>query len=177
MLEVLTRRYYRIQTLRELRAITGGRVRFISRVRITRAKSVHLFTTHAAYPQIAEAARAMFHLIEQVPPEHDVVIDFYVSRGRRVNRSGGHAAGSLRGAQPGRLPALDPAHRGGRRGNGCDASISPIGPTSDCYEEEKLYRGIHPMMAKRLHLWRLENFQTRAAAVGGGCLRPPRHRA
>ena len=26
------------------------------------------------------------------------------------------------------------------------------------FEEEKLYRGIHPMMAKRLHLWRLNNF-------------------
>jgi hypothetical protein len=29
---------------------------------------------------------------------------------------------------------------------------------SACYEEEKLYRGIHPMMGKRLHVWRLSNF-------------------
>ena len=27
------------------------------------------------------------------------------------------------------------------------------------YQEEKIYRGIHPMMAKRLHLWRLQNFK------------------
>ena len=27
------------------------------------------------------------------------------------------------------------------------------------YEEEKFYRGIHPMMGKRLHLWRLSNFK------------------
>jgi Acetyl-CoA carboxylase, carboxyltransferase component (subunits alpha and beta) len=26
------------------------------------------------------------------------------------------------------------------------------------YEEEKIYRGLHPMMGKRLHLWRLSNF-------------------
>jgi len=27
------------------------------------------------------------------------------------------------------------------------------------YDEEKLYRGLHPMMGKRLHLWRLSNFK------------------
>src|SRR5208282_367124 len=30
---------------------------------------------------------------------------------------------------------------------------------ANAYEEEKLYRGIHPMMGKRLHLWRLSNFK------------------
>ena len=32
-------------------------------------------------------------------------------------------------------------------------------PTGNAYEEEKLYRGLHPMMAKRLHLWRFSNFK------------------
>ena len=32
-------------------------------------------------------------------------------------------------------------------------------PSGNAYEEEKLYRGIHPMMGKRLHLWRLSNFK------------------
>ncbi len=27
------------------------------------------------------------------------------------------------------------------------------------YEEEKFYRGLHPMMGKRLHFWRLSNFK------------------
>jgi hypothetical protein len=31
-------------------------------------------------------------------------------------------------------------------------------PCNDTYEEEKLYRGLHPMMGKRLHLWRLNSF-------------------
>jgi acetyl-CoA carboxylase carboxyltransferase component len=31
-------------------------------------------------------------------------------------------------------------------------------PCESGYEEEKLYRGLHPMMGKRLHLWRLRNF-------------------
>jgi acetyl-CoA carboxylase carboxyltransferase component len=32
-------------------------------------------------------------------------------------------------------------------------------PGANTFEEEKLFRGIHPMMGKRLHLWRLENFK------------------
>ncbi len=27
------------------------------------------------------------------------------------------------------------------------------------YQEEKFYRGVHPMIGKRLHLWRLSNFK------------------
>ncbi len=32
-------------------------------------------------------------------------------------------------------------------------------PSANLYEEEKLYRGIHPMLGKRLHVWRLSNFK------------------
>src|SRR5206468_2877592 len=31
-------------------------------------------------------------------------------------------------------------------------------PAGDTYHEDRFYRGIHPMLGKRLHLWRLENF-------------------
>src|SRR5205807_6599300 len=31
-------------------------------------------------------------------------------------------------------------------------------PIGSAYAEEKFYRGLHPMMGKRLHLWRLSNF-------------------
>src|SRR5436305_1156804 len=31
-------------------------------------------------------------------------------------------------------------------------------PAATIYREESLYRGIHPMIGKRLHLWRLSNF-------------------
>ena len=32
-------------------------------------------------------------------------------------------------------------------------------PCDGVYKEKRLYRGIHPMMAKRLRLWRLSNFK------------------
>ncbi len=32
-------------------------------------------------------------------------------------------------------------------------------PSDDGYQEVQLFRGIHPMMSERLHLWRLKNFK------------------
>ena len=32
-------------------------------------------------------------------------------------------------------------------------------PSEGTYQEDRFYRGLHPMMAKRLHLWRLKNFR------------------
>jgi acetyl-CoA carboxylase carboxyltransferase component len=32
-------------------------------------------------------------------------------------------------------------------------------PCENIYKEKRLYRGLHPMMGKRLHLWRISNFK------------------
>ena len=32
-------------------------------------------------------------------------------------------------------------------------------PSENGYQEVELFRGVHPMMAERLHLWRLKNFK------------------
>jgi len=49
-------------------------------------------------------------------------------------------------------------------GLGCGQGISGVQhftyrPSNNTHEEEKLYRGLHPMMGKRLSLWRLSNFK------------------
>jgi hypothetical protein len=40
-------------------------------------KRIHVFTTHAEYSQLGTAARAIFPLMQEVPDDHDIVIDFY----------------------------------------------------------------------------------------------------
>ena len=42
-------------------------------------KHIHVFTTHAEYNQLPDAARALFPMIAEVPRDHDIVIDFYFS--------------------------------------------------------------------------------------------------
>ena len=53
-------------------------------------------------------------------------------------------------------------------------TFRPFGPG---YREDKLYRGLHPMLGKRLHVWRLQELLPRAAAVGRGRLPVPRRGA
>ena len=181
MLEVLTWRYYRIRTLTELRAVTCSsqeptptqagmpvprstgipacvRQSCISAEYDHEGKRIHLFATHAEYPRISEAARALFPLIDQVPEDHDIVIDFYVSRGcgftdpeitqREV------CAVLNRAGFPRSIRRIVMAIAGA----GAMQHFT-YRPHEQFYEEEQFYRDIHPMMAKRLHLWRLGNFK------------------
>ena len=106
----------------------------------------------------------MFPWIERVPADHDVVLDYYLWHpglpgDAETDQQEVH---SMR--QPSRLSALHTAPGGGRRRSRqrswrAARSISPTARGEKTYEEEKLYRGLHPMMGKRLSLWRLNNFR------------------
>jgi len=164
MLEVLTRRYYRLETLKNLRPIGVDGQHCISAEYEVDGKRIHLFTTHAESTQLSVAARVLFPLIEAVPAEHEVVIDFYVWHsgalgdpeasqkefGAMLNQAGFRR--EIRRivvavAGPGRGPGMGDMHH------------FTYAPGENAYEEEKLYRGLHPLMGQRLHLWRFNNFK------------------
>jgi len=163
MLEAITRRYYRIRTLEEVRAFTADGRSFVSAEYDHDGRRIHLFTTHTEYSQLAEAAKAVFPMLAEVPPEHEVVVDFYTWHTRM-----GHADAMQREIQsvlnqagfprPVRRIVVEVAGPGEAQGAGGMQHFT-YRPGSAGYEEESLYRGIHPMMAKRLHLWRLSNFR------------------
>jgi acetyl/propionyl-CoA carboxylase alpha subunit/acetyl-CoA carboxylase carboxyltransferase component len=163
MLEVLTRRYYRIRTLTKLNSWVEEAKCYVTAEHEHEGKHIHAFATHADYARLAEAAQALFPLIAEVPADHDIVIDFYVWHSGRLGepeetqqevRSMLHNAGFPRSIRrivvaigsPGRGPGVGAMQHFTYR------------PCHDTYEEQKFYRGIHPMMGKRLHLWRLTNF-------------------
>ena len=58
MLEVITRRYYRIRTLENLRTLDVDGQPFASAEYDHEGKRIHVFTTHAEYSRLAEAMRA-----------------------------------------------------------------------------------------------------------------------
>ena len=45
---------------------------------VQEGKRVHVFAAHAEYQRLAEAARAMCPCLEEVPAEHDIVVDLYL---------------------------------------------------------------------------------------------------
>jgi acetyl/propionyl-CoA carboxylase alpha subunit/acetyl-CoA carboxylase carboxyltransferase component len=163
MLEALTWRYYRIRKLTNFRSVAMDSQCCALAEYDHEGKRIHLFTTHADYSRLAEAARALFPMIAEVPADHDIVIDFYVFHSGKLAdpdttqpevRSVLNQVGFPRSI---RRIVVTAASTGSRQGTvGMHFTYRPT--SQNTYEEEKLYRKIHPMLGKRLHLWRLSNF-------------------
>ena len=164
MMEVLTRRYYREQKLTNLccRALDGQR--YVSAEYEENGKQVHLFTTHTEYSHLAETARELISLAAEVPEGREVVIDFYAGHSISISDPESvqqevqallNQAGFPSSVQRIVLAIGSPGQGQGMSG----MQHFTYARHEDKYEEDKFYRGIHPMMGNRLHLWRLKNFQ------------------
>ncbi len=167
MLEVLTWRYYRIRKLTNFHSVTLDNGQCCATAEYDHeGKHLHVFTTHGLYAGLREAARALFPMIAEVPLDHDIVTDFYVFH------SGWLGDPEVRQREVGAVLNQAGFPRSIRRivatvagpGHAQAAATSQhftyrLNASGNAYEEEKLYRGIHPMMGKRLHLWRLSNFK------------------
>ncbi len=163
MLEALTKRYYRIRALTDFSSLTlDGRCCACAEYD-HEGRRIHVFATHAEYSRLAEAVQAMFPLIASVPVDHDVVIDFYLWQSPRLDDADStqdeiqrilNEAGFPRAIRR-IVAAVGAPGRGEGMGGMQHFTYRPSGTG---YEEEKFYRGLHPMMGKRLHLWRLSNF-------------------
>ncbi|MGO9125833.1 MAG: carboxyl transferase domain-containing protein, partial [Terriglobales bacterium] len=164
MLEALTWRYYRIRNLANFRSLAVDGQCYASAEYDHEGKRIHVFTTHAEYSRLSEAARTMFPMIAEVPADHDIVIDFYVFHSgwlgepeatQQEVRAVLNQAGFPRSIRRIVATVAGPGSGQGMAGT----QHFTYRPSGNTYQEEKLYRGLHPMMGKRLHLWRLSNFK------------------
>ncbi len=164
MLEVLVARYYRIRTLTQLHSFTNDKVSCVGAEYEYEDRRIHLLATYAEYNRLAEAIQAISPLVDAIPPDHDVVVDLFVSDPGRLAASD-EVQSELNGVLN-RNRFTRPVRRIVVAISGEPAANEP-NPTQHFtyrakdggYEEERLSRGLHPMMAKRLHLWRLNNFK------------------
>ena len=164
MLEAITWRYYRIRTLVDFRTLAVDGHCYASAEYDHEGKRIHVFTTHAEYSRLSEAARAVFPLIAEVPAEHDVVIDLYawhpghLGDVEATQQEVQAVLNQIGFPRPIRRIVVEVAGPGPAQGAGGMQHFT-YRLSGNGYEEEKLYRGLHPMMGKRLHLWRLSNFK------------------
>ena len=163
MLEAITWRYYRIRNLSNLRSFEEGGYCHAAAEYEYEGKQIHVFTTHSEYSQLAESASAICRLIEDVPSDHDVVIDLYAWNSGAptepdiTQQQLCAILNQIRFPRPLRrivVGVASPAYSEGV--GGMQNFTYRYGENG--YAEEQIYRGTHPMMAKRLHLWRLGNF-------------------
>jgi acetyl/propionyl-CoA carboxylase alpha subunit/acetyl-CoA carboxylase carboxyltransferase component len=167
MLEAITRRYYRIRNLSDPFSLLIDGEPFLTADYEHEGKRIHLFSTHCEYAGLSDAIRKMLVLVKGVPAEHDIVMDFYTwNSGQRddpdaTEREVQKLINETAFPHPIRRIVVEIAAPGNRES---DIQHYTFRPNGSQYEEDSFYRGLHPMMGKRLHLWRLSNFKIQRLA-------------
>ncbi|GAA2852540.1 biotin carboxylase N-terminal domain-containing protein [Pseudonocardia halophobica] len=175
LLEVMTRRYYRIRPLQDLRISES-----IGQPVLT-ASYTHRGNDHSVLATVIDnndprralaAANQMRRLVEELPEGRTALVDLYVTSTHADDRGDPDArADRVRaaiGAVPaGRVARVAVAVRPNPSG-APDALADPgpvwftFRPESDgTLVEDRTLRGLHPLVAERLGLWRLGNFDLR----------------
>jgi acetyl/propionyl-CoA carboxylase alpha subunit/acetyl-CoA carboxylase carboxyltransferase component len=163
MLDVLTRRYYRTCVFRNFQSSVDGRC-YVSADYNDEGKSVHVIALYADYLGLSAAAYDMLPVIAEVPIDHDIVMDFHVCHSSKLadpdatQREVQSMLNQVAFPRPIRRIVVAVA------GPSWGPHVSSMQcftyqPDGNGYKEEQLYRGLHPMMGRRLHLWRLSNFK------------------
>ncbi|MCP3973369.1 MAG: ATP-grasp domain-containing protein [bacterium] len=165
LLEVMTRRYYRIRDLGTFTTATIDGRSFAASAYEHEGRSITVVSTNAALEELAATCQAMNQFLTGLDPTDDVIIDLYVWRPVRAERPE-EILGMVQeilhdefGTLTARLIVL--AISSPEVGRGLSGVLNftfrPDGEGG--YREENEYRDLHPMMGKRLELWRLSNFQ------------------
>jgi acetyl-CoA carboxylase carboxyltransferase component/biotin carboxyl carrier protein len=164
LLEAMARRYYR---MRELSPFTEARAAdppFICSTYSEEGTRKRLAAAFVALSELYAAVEGLASLARGVPDGERLVADLYAEYDGPVPPRSELAA-RLRGLLDGELPpalelvvfgVADP-ERG--RGMGAIDVFSFRRHPDGGFEEDESLRGLHPMMAERLHLWRLSEFE------------------
>ncbi|HEX8767070.1 MAG TPA: carboxyl transferase domain-containing protein [Jatrophihabitans sp.] len=168
MLEVLARRHYREYELHDLRNLHAADRPFVVCDYTLDERPTHLVTTVADLSELVPGSALVTALEEQLqaaPAGHQCVLDLYV-RGPEVPDSPTEASAELNAV----LSKLDLSRRVRRVVTAiCPGSGRPVtyytfrpqpgdGNGSGHLVEDDLVRGVHPMVGRRLKMWRLKEF-------------------
>jgi acetyl/propionyl-CoA carboxylase alpha subunit/acetyl-CoA carboxylase carboxyltransferase component len=166
MLEVLARRHYREYELHDLRNFVGAGRPMVACDYTLDNRPSHLLTTVARMPELAAGSALVTELLSQLdgaPDRVECVIDLYLLWPQMPD-SPAEASAQLRHA----LAGLGLVQRVRRLavavcpGAGRPVSYFTYRPDSGAAEdgmlEDDLVRGVHPMVGRRLNLWRLRDF-------------------
>ena len=163
MLEVLTRRYYGNKSLHDLRVSEVDGCTFVVAEHDEEAGRSAVLTTAVDFPALPRAVRAL----DGLAPAGDVAADIYLTWDGQPDDADAMAAAlrDVLAAQPlpaGRAAGRAPLSRitaivAGRSGAVMHHHFT-FRPGPDGITEERLIRGLHPLIAQRMQLERLREF-------------------
>jgi acetyl-CoA carboxylase carboxyltransferase component len=163
MMQVVNSRYY-MRWLSNFRALSIEGHCFATAQYEEDHKQIHVFMAYAEYPRLGETMRELFPFLAEVPKDEDIVLDFFTWKQDSLpepecTQSEIHSVTNL-AAFPRAIRRVVVAVSGAAGDPGMGAMQHfTYEPSADGYKEVGLFRGVHPRMGERLHLWRLANFK------------------
>jgi acetyl-CoA carboxylase carboxyltransferase component len=164
LLEAMARRYYRMRELSPFTEARAADLAFICSNYSEEGSEKRLAATFVELSELDAAVEGLASLAREATDGEGLVADLYAEYdGAPPPRS--ELADRLRGLLDGTLPpalelvvfAVADPERG--RGMGAIDVFSFRRAEDGRFEEDESLRGLHPMMAERLHLWRLSEFE------------------
>jgi acetyl/propionyl-CoA carboxylase alpha subunit len=162
-LEVMIRRDYRIRPLTFIRRLEGTEPPIALAAYEHDGQTVDVVSTCAPASDVEHALAAVRAVGAEFPGDQDVAVELYLWGSEPAGDADALAealAGRLERAgfeRPLRrtVVTIVPGAMDGRSDPLQYFTFRPFGPG---YREERPYRGVHPMLGKRLQLWRLSHF-------------------
>jgi len=165
MLEVMTRRYYRIRPLRNVQ-VTGQSGRPLLTAEYRHDGRDYLVIATVADGRENAATTELPELINALPAGRIVLLDLYVTSQTPEEDGNGNPdarAERIRGKLGPIPPSVDRVAVAVRRADGSErddpAWYTFHGGPDGVAEEDRTQRGLHPMVAERLGLWRFSRFE------------------
>ena len=165
LLEVLIRRYYRTRELERLSTFeAGGRIwgtgRFVEDGRATR-----VFNTFGAYQSMADLIQETKAVLSELPGLESALVELQLWHPTVLTDAAGLAAATraaveAAGFGPALTRILISVSAPGPGGVRTRSQHFTFRRKAEGLDEDVTCRGLHPMMAERLDLWRLSNFRT-----------------
>jgi acetyl/propionyl-CoA carboxylase alpha subunit/acetyl-CoA carboxylase carboxyltransferase component len=176
LLEVRTRRYYRIRDLTGLRCqMFGSHLACLADYDGSAAGGgpAHLVSAYVPLAELPAFAKGVARHLRSLPPGRDIVVDIDSWRSEPFTAEGDMAselAGLLARARLGRdhyrldITVTSESGGAGHAEEHLRTLHFSYRQTRDGLTEDLLFRNMHPMIAERLELWRLSNFSLRRLA-------------
>lgn len=163
MLEVLTSRYYSAHGLKNLRTMSRDGRWCVAAQFEGKDRLVHVFTEHAKLPELKDTLQGMVPFVAELPDSDNANIDLMVCSDIPLGEADQTSTeirdiiNQVNFSRPIQQIVVT------LTGPEVEAGLGNMQHfTYECsaegYTEVPLFRGLHPMIAERLHLWRLQNF-------------------
>ena len=170
LLQVRTLRFYRIRTLTELRCETfAGHLSCLAEYRDTAAPAaVHLVTSYVPMEELPAFASALSAHLSTIDSDRPVVVDVeswrnapFEAADEMARRLDGLLAHTRFGRDLHRLTiTVTSATDGAEHAEEHQRTQSfTYLQSAGTFAEDTLFRNMHPMIAERMELWRLSNFE------------------